>query len=67
MTQISIRAARLNAGLTLEDVSKQTNISAYTLGKYEKGESMPKWDVFVNLCRIYNVPVTDIFIPTSSS
>ena len=63
MSKIGLRAARANAGLTLEEVGKVIGKSAYTIAKYEKGESVPKWDVFNKLCNLYGFNVDDIFLP----
>lgn len=63
MSKVSLKAARVNAGLTLKEVSEKTNISEYTLSKYEKGKSVPRWDTFVMLCSVYNQACTDIFLP----
>ena len=64
MSKISLKAARVNAGMTLKEVSKRTNISMYTLAKYEKGEVSPRWDTFLLLCSLYNQSCADIFVPT---
>lgn len=63
MSRISLKAARINAGLTQAEVGKEIGKSAYTLSKYEKGESIPKWDVFEKLCNLYGFRVDDIFLP----
>lgn len=64
MGKISIRAARVSANLTLKEVSKHTGISEYTLAKYEKGDSQPRWDTFMTLCNLYNQSINDVFIPS---
>lgn len=63
MGKISLRAARVNAGYTLEEVSKKTGISKYTLGNYEKGTSQPRWDKFLSLCELYEQSVNDVYVP----
>ena len=63
MRQITLKAARVNAGLTLEEVSEALNLSTYTIIKYERGESVPRLDVFSKLCSLYGVGITDIFMP----
>ena len=64
MSKMSLKAARVNAGMTLEDVSKRTHISKYTLSKYEQGISSPRWDTFLLLCSLYKQSCADIFVPT---
>lgn len=60
---ISIKAARINAGLTLEKVQEATGISRNTLAKYEAGETMPRWDTVIRLCELYACSINSIFIP----
>lgn len=64
MGKISLRAARVSAGLTLEEVSRITDISKFTLAKYEKGTSSPRWNTFLMLCDLYKQSINDIFIPS---
>lgn len=63
MSKISLRAARTNAGYTLKEVSEKIGLCVNTLSEYENGKSMPRWDTFVSLCRLYQMPTDDIFIP----
>lgn len=39
--QITLKAARVNAGLTQAEAAKRLFISEYTLANYEKGKSFP--------------------------
>lgn len=52
MEPITLKAARVNKNLTLEDLSRITGISRPTLIKYESGKVSPKWE---NLKRIIEV------------
>ncbi len=63
MAKISLRAARISAGYSAEKAAKQVGVSRFTLLKYEKGDTVPRWDVFETLCKLYGVSVTDIFLP----
>ena len=63
MSKISLKAARINAGYTLRQVGEQTGLHINTLSDYEKGKSMPRWDTFVKLCSLYQIPISDVFIP----
>lgn len=59
--QISLAAARVNAGLTQEDVAKKMHISKQTIVSWEKGISEPKINQARELSRIYNFPLDNIF------
>lgn len=59
--QISLEAARVNAGYTQKDAAKCLGIDPTTLGKYEHGFSIPKWDMVQKMCKLYNFPSDFIF------
>ena len=61
--QITLAAARVNAGMTQEDVAKRLNLSKTTIVNWEKGKIRPGTAQFETLCRIYNVPADNIFLP----
>jgi len=63
----TIKAARVNAGLTQKDVAKALGVSETTVIKWEKGTSVPLADKFVEMCKLYNVSMDDVFLPTKSS
>lgn len=61
---ISMKAARVNVGLTQSEAAKSLNISKNTLIGYEKGRVMPSIDVAKNMARLYGQSVDDIiFLP----
>lgn len=65
--QISLAAARVNAGLTQEEVAKKMGISKNTLVKWEKGGSEPSISQGRKLSAIYDMPLDNIFLPTKSN
>lgn len=65
--QISLAAARVNAGLTQEEVAKKMGISKNTLVKWEKGVSEPSISQGRKLSAIYDMPLNNIFLPTKSN
>lgn len=67
MPQITLRAARVNAGLKLADVAKQLDISEKTLGSWENGETEPRVTQFYLLCSLYKIPPDGIILPEKSS
>ena len=64
--KISLRAARVNAGMSIEHASKMLNISKDTLRNYENGKTAPQWDTVTKMEEIYKYPVSYIFFPPQS-
>lgn len=65
--QISLAAARVNAGLTQDDVSKNMKISKNTLVNWEKGQSEPTITQGRRLSELYKIPLDNIFLPNKSN
>ncbi len=61
--QISLAAARVNAGLTQLDVAEKMHVSKQTIINWEKGKVLPKPAQLEMMCRLYNFPVDNIFLP----
>lgn len=58
--KISLRALRVNAGLTLKEVSKKLNISTETLRSYENQKTYPDLRKMSQLLALYNVKYGDV-------
>ena len=58
---ITLRAARVNAGLSLKEASRLIGISAATLRNYEVGKTSPTWENVERISRLYCVPPDYIF------
>lgn len=65
MSDITLRAARINADLTLEEVSKETGVSITTLSKWENYITFPTARQLKALCVLYGQCMDDIHIPDS--
>lgn len=63
--QISLAAARVNAGLTQEDVAREMKISKQTICNWENGKSVPGVADMEFLCKLYKFPKDNIFLPQS--
>ena len=59
--RISLAAARVNAGLTQDDVVRELKIAKNTLIAWEKGLSEPKISQARMLSELYNMPLDNIF------
>ncbi|RAK21108.1 DNA-binding XRE family transcriptional regulator [Anoxybacillus vitaminiphilus] len=64
--QITLRAARVNAGLTLVEASKLFGINKDTLAKYERDSSNVPRKFFIKIEEVYGVPVDNIFFGKES-
>lgn len=61
--QISLAAARVNAGLTQDDVAEKLHVSKQTVVNWEKGKSTPNFATLNELARLYNIPLENIRLP----
>ena len=64
--KITLRAARVNSGLTLVASSKRLFINKDTLSKYEKDSSDIPRSLFVKIENLYGVNTNDIFFGKES-
>lgn len=63
MFQITLAAARVNAGLTQTDVAKAMRVSKATVGNWESGKTEMKPAAFNMFCEICGVPRDAILLP----
>ena len=63
--KITMKAARVNADLKLEEAAKELGITKNTLISYEKYRTIPTMDIGMAMARLYGVSVNDlIFLPS---
>lgn len=62
--KISLKAARINAGLTQEAVAAMLKKSKATIINWEKGKTSIDKGNFDALCRLYSVDEDNIFLPS---
>lgn len=60
--QITLKAARVNAGLTQQQVQQATGIARSTLISWEHGKTSPKATELSKLCELYAVGIDRIKI-----
>ncbi|WP_298607364.1 helix-turn-helix transcriptional regulator [uncultured Veillonella sp.] len=53
---VTLKAARVNAGLTQKKAAKMLGISEFTLINYEKGKSSPDVHTLKKIENLYGVP-----------
>lgn len=59
---LSLRAARINRNMTIEDAAAKVGLSARQLYRLEAGETIPKWDIVVKLAEVYGYATDDLRI-----
>lgn len=62
---ISLKAARVNTGLTQTEMAEKLGVSRITYWKWETGKSEPKYTQFMKICEVCGVRKEDIFLPTA--
>lgn len=62
MPNISLKAARINSGLTQTEAAKLVGIHPQTLSKYENDSSEIRNNLVKELAKIYSIPVDYIFL-----
>lgn len=65
--QISMKAARVNAGLSQEEAAKRLGISKSTLQKYEAGNTVPDILTARKIGEVYEFPIDYIFFGTDNA
>ena len=58
--KISLRALRINAGLTLKQACSKLNISTETLRSYENNKTHPDFKRLSEILNLYNVRYGDV-------
>lgn len=61
MIQITLRAARVNSGLTLKEAAKEFDINHETLANYEKDSTNVPRSFFIKIQAVYNIPLDMIY------
>ena len=63
--QISLTAARVNAGFSLDEVAKKMQRTKGTIINWEKGRTSIKIAEFEELCNLYKISKEYIVLPTT--
>lgn len=60
MRAMSLRAWRVDCGLTSEQVASQIGVNRGTIERWESGKSSPTYPQLIRLCEIYNCTPDDV-------
>ena len=68
MEKITLKAARINKGLSAKKAAQFAGITEDTLYRYEAGKGSPKIEVALKLAEAYGVSINviDFSVPTGS-
>lgn len=61
MPKITLKAARVNAGMTQAEASKKIGVSVSTLKNWEAGITFPKQPQIEAMCEIYGISYDVLF------
>ena len=61
--RVTLESARVNAGLTQQDVANALSVSVPTVRSWEQGKRSPKVSQFAALCKMYSASMDDIILP----
>lgn len=67
MIRITLKAARINAGLSQKEVAMILRVSNKTISSWEKGYTFPPADKICTLCKLYGVSYDDIIFLSNNS
>lgn len=58
--KLSLKAARVNAGFTQNDVAKRLRVTKETIRKWERNVTSAKIGGLIEMCKIYGCGIDDI-------
>lgn len=62
--KVTLKAARINKGLSQEEAAKLIGVSVDTLGNYERGITYPDIPILKNIEKTYGIEYSNlIFLP----
>jgi len=61
MTKITLKAARVNAGLSQKEAAKQIGVATSTLRNWEAGKTFPNQPKIERMCEVYGISFDVLF------
>ena len=58
--KITLRGARVNAGIMVKEVAERMGVTAQTIYNWERGISEPSIKNLIKLCEMYGITLNDI-------
>lgn len=66
MEKITLKAARVNAGFTLETAAEALQTYPQVISRWETGESEPRVSSFAAACKLYGRTMDSVLVPEKS-
>lgn len=66
MAKMTMRAARVNAGLDQKTAASSLSVSNKTLSNWEAGKSFPKANKIIEICELYGISYDDLIFLNSN-
>lgn len=60
MLKITLKAARVNAGLIQREAAKRIGVRRETLNRWENGKGFPSPKQIDSICEVYGIPYDNI-------
>lgn len=64
--KITMKAARINAGLTVKEAAAGLGVTPQTICNWEASRTIPGYDKAQAMSELYKFPLDNIFIPQKS-
>lgn len=61
--KVSLRALRINAGLSQKDAAAAMGVSKFTILNWESNRTSPTALQLIRLCEVYHCEIGDILLP----
>lgn len=65
--EISLKAARINSGLTQQEAANYLNVSVQTLRKYEKDSTSITFNTLNKMSKLYSMPIAYFCIGSNTN
>lgn len=62
--RVSLKAARVNVGMTQDQAGAALGVSKSTIINWEHGETSPDYNMMQKICSVYNVPMDNLILPS---
>jgi len=65
--KLTLKAARVNRGLTQKETAEKLGISESTLFNYEKGKTLPNSEIIYRMSKLYDINYNYLVFPPKNT